>query len=77
MQMFVRKQDFRYFCGVMKVLVTPLNWGLGHATRCIPLVRQRSPIGRRRYESSPTENGIPHLANFRVGSFGAALFFRQ
>ena len=38
--MFVRKQDLRYFCGVMKVLITPLNWGLGHATRCIPLVSQ-------------------------------------
>lgn len=24
----------------MKVLVCPLNWGLGHATRCIPLVRE-------------------------------------
>lgn len=22
-----------------KVLVTPLNWGLGHATRCIPIIR--------------------------------------
>ena len=24
----------------MKVLIVPLNWGLGHATRCIPLVQQ-------------------------------------
>ena len=24
----------------MKILVCPLNWGLGHATRCIPLIRQ-------------------------------------
>ncbi len=24
----------------MKILVAPLNWGLGHATRCIPLVRR-------------------------------------
>lgn len=23
----------------MKVLVAPLNWGLGHASRCIPLIR--------------------------------------
>ena len=23
----------------MKILIAPLNWGLGHATRCIPLVR--------------------------------------
>ena len=24
----------------MKILIAPLNWGLGHTTRCIPLVRQ-------------------------------------
>ncbi len=24
----------------MKVLIAPLNWGLGHATRCIPLVHR-------------------------------------
>ena len=24
----------------MKIFIAPLNWGLGHATRCIPLVRQ-------------------------------------
>ena len=24
----------------MRILIAPLNWGLGHATRCIPLVRQ-------------------------------------
>lgn len=22
----------------MKILIAPLNWGLGHATRCIPLI---------------------------------------
>ncbi len=29
----------------MKVLVAPLNWGLGHASRCIPLVRQHLSAG--------------------------------
>jgi UDP:flavonoid glycosyltransferase YjiC (YdhE family) len=24
----------------LNILVTPLHWGLGHATRCIPLIRQ-------------------------------------
>ncbi len=23
-----------------KILICPLNWGLGHATRCVPLIRQ-------------------------------------
>ncbi len=29
----------------MKILIAPLNWGLGHATRCIPLVRQHLTAG--------------------------------
>ncbi len=29
------------------VLVAPLNWGLGHAARCIPLVRQHLASGHR------------------------------
>ena len=24
----------------MKILIAPLNWGLGHASRCVPLIRQ-------------------------------------
>lgn len=28
------------FSGKSRVLVAPLDWGLGHATRCIPLIRQ-------------------------------------
>lgn len=24
----------------MKILVAPLNWGLGHATRCVPVIRR-------------------------------------
>ncbi len=29
----------------MKILVAPLNWGLGHATRCIPLIRNYIAAG--------------------------------
>lgn len=29
----------------MKVLIAPLNWGLGHASRCIPLVRRHIEAG--------------------------------
>ena len=29
----------------MKVLVAPLDWGLGHATRCVPLVRFMVQLG--------------------------------
>ena len=23
-----------------RILIAPLNWGLGHATRCIPIIQQ-------------------------------------
>lgn len=29
----------------MNVLVTPLDWGLGHATRCIPLINKLKELG--------------------------------
>lgn len=29
----------------MKVLIAPLNWGLGHASRCVPLVRRHLAAG--------------------------------
>ena len=29
----------------MKILIAPLNWGLGHATRCIPLICQYLAAG--------------------------------
>lgn len=28
-----------------KILVAPLNWGLGHATRCVPIIRQLEQEG--------------------------------
>jgi UDP:flavonoid glycosyltransferase YjiC (YdhE family) len=31
----------------MNVLVTPLDWGLGHATRCIPLIDKLQKLGHR------------------------------
>ena len=26
------------FCEIKRILVAPLNWGIGHATRCIPII---------------------------------------
>ena len=28
-----------------KILIAPLNWGLGHATRCIPVIRELMRLG--------------------------------
>ena len=27
------------------ILICPLNWGLGHATRCVPIIRAASELG--------------------------------
>ena len=40
----------------MKVLVCPLNWGLGHATRCIPIIRQLLTEG---HEPVIVSDGFP------------------
>lgn len=29
----------------MKILIAPLNWGLGHAARCVPLIRKYKEAG--------------------------------
>ena len=29
----------------LRVLIAPLHWGLGHATRCIPLIREQLNLG--------------------------------
>ena len=29
-----------FYFDFMKILICPLNWGLGHATRCVPIIRK-------------------------------------
>jgi uncharacterized protein (TIGR00661 family) len=33
------------FAGKMRILITVLNWGLGHATRCIPVIKMLQQKG--------------------------------
>ncbi len=37
--------NFSFF--MPKILIAPLDWGLGHATRCIPLIRELTALGCR------------------------------
>lgn len=32
--------DFNKHNGKMRILIAPLDWGLGHATRCIPIIKE-------------------------------------
>lgn len=40
----------------MKILICPLNWGLGHATRCVPIIRQLMAEG---HELVMAADGFP------------------
>lgn len=40
----------------MKILICPLNWGLGHATRCVPIIQQLMIEG---HELAVAADGFP------------------
>lgn len=31
---------------IKKILICPLNWGLGHATRCVPIIKSLTKLGQ-------------------------------
>ena len=42
--------DFLAFCDIIvskRILIAPLDWGLGHATRCIPIIRHLFEVGQQ------------------------------
>lgn len=53
-------------------LVAPLNWGLGHASRCIPIIKNLLDQGIRVYLASDSDalallkNEFPYLPNFQL-----------
>ncbi|MEG9327790.1 glycosyltransferase [Salinimicrobium catena] len=58
-----------------RILVAPLNWGLGHATRCIPLIRK---LEEKEFEPVIASDGdallllkkeFPHLKSFTLPSY--------
>ncbi|WP_224485162.1 glycosyltransferase [Robertkochia aurantiaca] len=58
-----------------RILVAPLNWGLGHATRCIPVIKQLEKAG---YEPVLASDGaalqllrleFPHLDSHELPSY--------
>ena len=55
-----------------KILVAPLNWGLGHATRCVPVIRALLAlkaeviIGGDGMALSYLRKEFPHLENIQI-----------
>ena len=57
------------------VLVAPLNWGLGHATRCIPIIRELEKNGFTPILASDgvalrlLQKEFPHLLTLELPSY--------
>ena len=58
------------------ILVAPLNWGLGHATRCIPIIQKLEECG---FTPIIASDGValhllqlefPHLKSLKLPSYG-------
>jgi UDP:flavonoid glycosyltransferase YjiC (YdhE family) len=58
-----------------RILVAPLNWGLGHAARCVPLVRALEKMGAQVLLASDgsalqlLRAEFPHLPSFAIPSY--------
>lgn len=60
---------------LLKVLIAPLNWGLGHATRCIPIIKELESLGHEVIIASDgaamylLQAEFPHLHPIRLPSY--------
>ncbi|MDB5283835.1 MAG: glycosyl transferase family 28 [Bacteroidota bacterium] len=58
-----------------RILVAPLDWGLGHATRCIPLIRQLLAGGAEIFIASSgnalqlLQQELPNLRSFEITGY--------
>lgn len=71
-----------------RILVAPLNWGLGHATRCIPIINALINTGFEPVIASDGEaltllkNEFPNVENYQLPGYNikyasSAFFFRS
>lgn len=58
-----------------RILVAPLNWGLGHATRCIPIIKALQEHGHQPYIASDgvalslLQKEFPDVPTFKLTSY--------
>lgn len=56
----------------LKILISPLDWGLGHATRCIPLIEEFSKLGAQISIAGTSRTNeviskeFPHLSFYNI-----------
>ena len=59
----------------LHILISPLDWGLGHASRCIPIIRQLTYAGHKVTMAGSGRSLIllqqefPHLESFEIQGF--------
>lgn len=59
-----------------KILVAPLNWGLGHASRCVPLIRELQRLGAQVVLASDGDalallrHEFPELPAYELPAYG-------
>ncbi|OIP84465.1 MAG: hypothetical protein AUK44_02365 [Porphyromonadaceae bacterium CG2_30_38_12] len=60
----------------MRILICPLNWGLGHATRCVPIIHRHIAAGDEvviasdGYPAAFLKQTFPALKFFELPSYG-------
>ena len=60
---------------IKNILVAPLNWGLGHASRCIPIIRELEKNGFTPILASDgvalqlLQKEFPHLQSLELPSY--------
>lgn len=63
------------FSDPKKILVAPLDWGLGHATRCIPIIRELQRSGCRVFIASEgqqaalLQEAFPHASHLSLPGY--------
>lgn len=70
-------RPFTYICFMRsrRILVAPINWGLGHATRCIPLIKKLEERGFTPFLASDgaalelLKKEFPHLSSFELPAY--------
>lgn len=64
------------FPDTKNILIAPLDWGLGHATRCIPVIRQLLQAGCKVYicsdgrQASLLKREFPEATHLRLPGYG-------
>lgn len=75
-QKWGEKKNFDPLNTGKEILLAPLDWGLGHATRCVPIIRALEALGCKVVLASTgrsrlfLEDAFPHLEHLDIPAYG-------